>query len=249
MGAAVGGGGGAITKMARERGWLTEELGGPAVLVLALAAYASALTIDGNGFVAAFVGGLVFGNVAGRGGEKEVYFVDQTGSMASMVSWLVFGALAVPVISEAWSWTMLLYAALSLTVVRMLPVAVALLGAGFDRFSVAFIGWFGPRGLASVIFALIALEGLHERRNRGRGGHLTHRRAQRRRPRVQCRAARQQVHGGSPRRPASTAGTPPDRPDPRRQRSMARTVGWARVATDVKKPPARSREIASRAIT
>ena len=56
---------------------------------------------------------------------------------------------------------MLVYAVLSLTVVRMLPVALALLGAGFDRYSVAFVGWFGPRGLASVIFALIALEDLH----------------------------------------------------------------------------------------
>ena len=56
---------------------------------------------------------------------------------------------------------MLVYAVLSLTVVRMLPVAIALLGAGFDRYSVAFVGWFGPRGLASVIFALIALEDLH----------------------------------------------------------------------------------------
>ena len=107
------------------------------------------------------MGGLVFGNVAGPSGEKEVYFVDQSGDVASMVSWLIFGALALPVMQDQWSWTMLGYAALSLTVVRMLPVAIALLGAGFDRYSVAFIGWFGPRGLASVIFALIALEDLH----------------------------------------------------------------------------------------
>ena len=157
----VGGLGGAVTKLARARGWLSEELAGPAVLALALLAYTGALVVDGNGFVAAFVGGLVFGNVAGSSGEKEVYFVDQTGAMASMLSWLIFGALAVPVIDDAWSWTMLVYAALSLTLVRMLPVTLCLLGAHFDRFSVGFIGWFGPRGLASVIFALIALEDLH----------------------------------------------------------------------------------------
>ncbi len=111
--------------------------------------------------MAAFVGGLVFGNVSGPSGEKEVYFVDQSGAMASMVSWLAFGALAVPIIGTAWNASMLVYAVLSLTLVRMLPVAAALWGAGFDRFSVAFVGWFGPRGLASVIFALIALESLH----------------------------------------------------------------------------------------
>ncbi|MEK8226719.1 hypothetical protein NKG05_12405 [Oerskovia sp. M15] len=95
--------------------------------------------------------------------EKEVTLVEQSGSLASMISWLIFGALAVPVIVERWSWGMLAYVALSLTLVRMLPVAVSLLGDRFDRYSVVFIGWFGPRGLASVIFALLTLEGLGDK--------------------------------------------------------------------------------------
>jgi sodium/hydrogen antiporter len=161
-GAAVGWVGGAVTRLARGRGWLSEELAGPAVLALALLSYTGALLVEGNGFVAAFVGGLVFGAVAGRGGEKEVYFVEQSGALSSMVSWLIFGALAVPVIGESLSWRVLAYAFLSLTIVRMLPVALALAGVGLDRFSVAFVGWFGPRGLASVIFALLALEDLHD---------------------------------------------------------------------------------------
>lgn len=161
-GAVIGGLGGGGAKRARERGWLSEELAGPAILTLALLAYVLALLIDGNGFVAAFVAGLVFGNVAGPRGEKEVYFVHQSGALASMISWLIFGALAVPVIGDELSWTVLLYVGLSLTVVRMLPVALALLGAGFDRYAVVFIGWFGPRGLASVIFALLALEALED---------------------------------------------------------------------------------------
>ncbi len=161
VGVVVGGIGGVVTRLADRRGWLSEELAGPAVLTLALLSYLGALAIDGNGFVAAFVGGLLFGAVAGRNGEKEVYFVDQTGALASMVCWLVFGALVLPVIGSAWNASMLVYAVLSLTVLRMLPVAIALWGSGFDRFSIAFIGWFGPRGLASVIFALIALEELH----------------------------------------------------------------------------------------
>lgn len=160
-GAAVGGLGGTISRIARSRGWLSDELSGPAALVLALLAYTGALLVDGNGFVAAFVGGLVFGGVAGHAGEKEVYFVDQSGALASMISWLIFGALAVPVVADRLSWTVAAYAVLSLTIVRMLPVSLALIGAGFDRHSVTFIGWFGPRGLASVIFALLALEDLH----------------------------------------------------------------------------------------
>lgn len=159
-GAVVGALGAWCTRRARELGWLRDELDGIAVLALALLAYALALLVDGNGFVAAFVAGLVFGNVAGDRREQEVTLVAQSGDLASMISWLVFGALAVPVVLERWSWTVLAYAALSLTLVRMLPVALSLLGAGFGRYPVAFIGWFGPRGLASVIFALLALEGL-----------------------------------------------------------------------------------------
>lgn len=128
VGIAVGGLGGIVTKLARERGWLSEELGGPAVLALALLAHTRTLLVDGNGFVAAFAGGLVFGNVSGHGSEKEVYFVEQQGAMASMVSWLIFGALAVPLIGSWLKWSVLLYVALSLTVVRMVPVSARVSG-------------------------------------------------------------------------------------------------------------------------
>ena len=78
-----------------------------------------------------------------------------------MASWLLFGALAVPDIVADWSWGIALYALLSLTVIRMLPVAISLLGARMDWATVFFIGWFGPRGLASIVFALIVLEDLN----------------------------------------------------------------------------------------
>jgi sodium/hydrogen antiporter len=161
VGVAIGVLGGMLTRQARRRGWLSEEFAGPAVLALALLAYASAILVDGNGFVAAFVGGIAFGATAGRGGEKEVYYVEQTGSLASALAWLIFGALAVPAIGDWLEWRVAVYALLSLTVVRMVPVALSLLGTKIDRAGVAFIGWFGPRGLASVIFALLALEDLN----------------------------------------------------------------------------------------
>jgi NhaP-type Na+/H+ or K+/H+ antiporter len=160
VGVLVGGAGGVLIQHARRNRWLSEELSGPATLALALLAYTGTLLVDGNGFVAAFVGGLVFGNTAGPGGEKEAYFVEQSADLAAMISWLIFGALAVPAIGHWFEWPVIGYALLSLTAIRMVPVALALLGSGFDRYSVAFIGWFGPRGLASVIFALLALEDL-----------------------------------------------------------------------------------------
>jgi NhaP-type Na+/H+ or K+/H+ antiporter len=79
----------------------------------------------------------------------------------SLLTWLVFGAVAVPVVLERAGWAVVGYAVLSLTVVRMVPVALALIGTRLPPPTVAFIGWFGPRGLASVIFAVIAFEELH----------------------------------------------------------------------------------------
>jgi sodium/hydrogen antiporter len=161
LGIIVGLLGGQGMRIARRRGWASEDFAGPAVLALALAAYAGTLWLDGNGFVAAFVAGLAFGHSAGRGGAKEVFYVEQTSGLMSLLTWLVFGAVAVPIVLERFDWPVVGYALLSLTVVRMLPVALALIGTRLPTPTVAFIGWFGPRGLASVIFAVIALEELH----------------------------------------------------------------------------------------
>lgn len=162
VGVAVGAAGGWLLARARRKGWATEELAGIAVLALALVAYAAALAVQGNGFVAAFCGGLAFGSLAGGRGPAELAFLEQTSGLVSLLVWLAFGAITVPLMPERVGATTVLYAVLSLTVVRMVPVAVALVGSGFDRRTVAFIGWFGPRGLASLVFALLALEELGE---------------------------------------------------------------------------------------
>ena len=163
IGVGVGGGGGWILRAARSRHWVDEEFAGPAVLALALLAYAASVAIDGNGFVAAFAGGIAFGHFAGRGAPQQVFYVEQTAGLASLLVWMTFGVVAVPLVVDAAGWQLLLYAALSLTVVRMLPVALLLMGSSLDRRAAAFIGWFGPRGLASVVFALLAIEELGPR--------------------------------------------------------------------------------------
>jgi len=158
VGVAVGFAGGWVLGWARRRGWAAEDFIGVAVLALALMAYLTALAVSGNGFVAAFCGGIAFGAAAGPRGPAELAFLEQTGSAVSLLVWLAFGAIAVPIALDHLSWTLVLYAVLSLTVVRMVPVALALIGSGMDRDTVLFIGWFGPRGLASLVFALLALE-------------------------------------------------------------------------------------------
>jgi sodium/hydrogen antiporter len=160
IGAVVGGVGGFAVKTARQRDWVAEGFAGSAVLALAGCAYACSLALHGNGFIAAFVGGLAFGAIGGRRSEGLIPFVEETGALVSLLVWLSFGAVEVVPALDGLSWQTVVYALLSLTVIRMLPVAVSLIGGGLSRTAVAFVGWFGPRGLASVVFALIALEDL-----------------------------------------------------------------------------------------
>ena len=162
IGAVVGGVGGFLVRVARRRGWAEGSFAGSAVLALAAGAYASALALHGNGFIAAFVGGLAFGAIGGRRGEQLVPFVEETGALVSLLVWLAFGAVAVVPALRGLTWQTIVYAVLSLTVIRMAPVALALAGGGLGRAAVLFVGWFGPRGLASVVFAMIALEDLDQ---------------------------------------------------------------------------------------
>jgi NhaP-type Na+/H+ or K+/H+ antiporter len=160
VGIAMGFGGGWALRRARHRGWTSEDFTGTAVLALAVAAYVGALTLHGNGFVAAFCGGIAFGAAAGRRGPAELLFLEQVAGLVSLLVWLAFGVIAVPIVVDRIDLAVVVYAVLSLTVVRMLPVALALVGTGMDRETVLFVGWFGPRGLASLVFALLALEEL-----------------------------------------------------------------------------------------
>lgn len=160
IGCVVGALGGWLLRLARRRNLAADDFAGTAVLALALLSYGAALVLDGNGFVAAFCGGLAFGATAGRRAPQELVFLEQMGELLSVLVWLAFGALAVPIMLERVDARMLLYAVLSLTLVRMLPVALALMRSGTRRRTVLFVGWFGPRGLASLVFALLALEAL-----------------------------------------------------------------------------------------
>ncbi len=160
--AVVGVLGGKLIVVARRLGWtsaISEQL---VVLALSLLSYIGAVAIGGNGFVAAFVGGLLFGASTSSRMHEPVEFTETVGLFASFFVWAVFGALFVgPVITGDIEPVAILYAVISLTLVRMMPVTAAVAGVGLRRDTVAFMGWFGPRGLASVVFTLIAVEELH----------------------------------------------------------------------------------------
>ena len=157
-GAVVGTVGALLIDRAAAREWMTESFEGLGVLALAAMAYLAADLIGGNGFIAAFVAGLCFGNTVKGRCEFLFEFAETEGQFLTLITFMIFGAAMVPLAVGHFDWMMLVYAVLSLTIIRMLPVALSLIGAKLHARTVVFLGWFGPRGLASILFALLILE-------------------------------------------------------------------------------------------
>lgn len=124
----------------------------------ALLAAGIASALGGSIFIAAFAGGFLFGALRHDSGGEVTFLVDEGGELLNAVTFIVFGAIILGPALDDVTWQLALYAALSLTLVRMVPVALALLGTGARTPTVAFLGWFGPRGLASIVFAIILLD-------------------------------------------------------------------------------------------
>jgi NhaP-type Na+/H+ or K+/H+ antiporter len=137
----------------------SEQIG---TLALALATYATSITLGGNGFIASFVGGLFFSYITRHRQHQAMELTESIGTLLSLYVWMVFGSLLVIPLFTSFNPLALLYALLSLTVIRMLPVGISLLGMHFRRDTQLVIGWLGPRGLASAVFTLIALEAFHQ---------------------------------------------------------------------------------------
>jgi NhaP-type Na+/H+ or K+/H+ antiporter len=161
VGVIVGVVGGKLIEYAHQRQW---TYGAPlqfAVLALALTAYLSSIALGGNGFVAAFVAGIAFGASTHSRLAEGADYTEATGTLLSLFVWTIFGAVfVVPAALLTFDWRVVGYAVLSLTLIRMLPVALSLLRLRFRRDTVGVMGWFGPRGLASVIFGLMAFDSL-----------------------------------------------------------------------------------------
>ena len=152
--------GGRALSSARNAGWVTS--GGERIVVLMLAGVAFLVAEEAgvNYFVAAFVAGIAFRAGIGEDDKEVTALPELIGQVLALAVWFVFGAQLVLDGLEIVDWRIALYAVLSLTVVRMAPVALCMVGAGFGTRSTIFIGWFGPRGLASVVFGLLIVEEL-----------------------------------------------------------------------------------------
>ena len=139
------------------KGWVTEIWKQVTVVALAIACFTVAQSIHGSGYIAAFTGGLLFGYMAKDAAHSLIIGAEGIGETLAMMTWFIFGATVIGHSVQQFTWEMLVYALLSLTVIRMLPIFISLSGTGESTASKLFLGWFGPRGLASIVFAIIVL--------------------------------------------------------------------------------------------
>ncbi len=146
-----------LLKHARRHQWLTPTWIQVPVVVLAFSCFGLAQLIGGSGFIAAFSGGLLFAVLGKEVREEFLRAAEASGDVLALITWVIFGSAVVGQAVGSFSWLILLYSVLTLTVIRMLPVFVSLSGMGMSVEGKLFVGWFGPRGLASIVFAVIVV--------------------------------------------------------------------------------------------
>lgn len=156
--------GGKLFALAVTRAWTGKTFLQVGNLALAAGAYFGSLALGGNGFIAAFGAGLLFGFITRDHLREASEFTETFGTLLALFVWAVFGANFIAPLLTSFNPLALLYALLSLTLIRMLPVAISLTGMGFRPDTRLMMGWLGPRGLASVVFLMLAFEAFHQAR-------------------------------------------------------------------------------------
>ena len=147
-----------LHRLATERHWQTPIWSQLTLPGLAVLCFAAAQALGGSGFIAAFVGGLLAGYLFGRSKHHLLQAGEEISSLLSVLTWVLFGALIVPMAWALATPEVWLYALMSLTLIRILPVWISLLGTRMGLETRLFIAWFGPRGLASVVFAIMLMD-------------------------------------------------------------------------------------------
>jgi NhaP-type Na+/H+ or K+/H+ antiporter len=141
-----------------KQGWVSKIWIQATVPALALLSFAVAQNLHGSGYIAAFTGGLLFGSMAKESTHKLVHAAEGAGEVLALMTWVMFGAAVIGDSLDLFTWEVFVYAVLSLTVIRIVPVFLSLTGTGESVSSRIFLGWFGPRGLASIVFAVIVMD-------------------------------------------------------------------------------------------
>ncbi len=157
-GIAVGYIGGKLVTWSSKKDWMSREFQDISALGLSLLAFSVAELIGGNGFIAAFAAGLTIGNISKSICSCLYEFGEAEGQLLTLITFMIFGAFMVLPELGNLNWQIVIYAVLSLTLIRMIPVAISLFGLRLKVPTILFMGWFGPRGIASILFALLLIE-------------------------------------------------------------------------------------------
>ena len=147
-----------MLRFAERHGWIGEHWVEIPIVALAAACFAAAQAGGGSGFIACFVGGLLLSGLGEQHKKDLLRGAEHMGEALALLTWVVFGGIVIARMIDRVTWPAVLYAVLSLTVVRMLPVFLCLIGSRTSAADKLFIGWFGPRGLATIVFAILVLD-------------------------------------------------------------------------------------------
>jgi len=157
VGSLVGFAGGLLVDRAAKRDWMNTTFQRLTSISLAILAFYLAEMIHGNGFIAAYFAGLLLGTTTHSIRERIHEFGEAESQVLQLFIFVLFGMILVPLSYQLWDWQVWMYAILSLTVIRILPVVISLAGTELTRGTKFFIGWFGPRGIASILYLLMVV--------------------------------------------------------------------------------------------
>jgi sodium/hydrogen antiporter len=158
IGAGIGWAGGSAILYSSKKGWSSGGWQSIGMLAIAVVAFETADRIGGSGFIAVWVAGFVVGLVVRDRLPRSRELPETLAQLGTAASFFVFGAVVLGPVLSVVTWQIVVYAILALTVMRMLPVAISLIGTRLRRPTVLFTGWFGPRGLATIVFASLVAD-------------------------------------------------------------------------------------------
>lgn len=149
-----------IVRFSNAHKWIAESWKPILIITLSFSCFTAAQIAGGSGFIACFAGGFLYGTIGDKYkfGNNAVESAEGAADTLSLGTWFIFGAFVITNFLQEFTWEVALYAVLSLTVIRMLPVYLSLNKTGLQLKDKLFIGWFGPRGLATIVFAIIVLD-------------------------------------------------------------------------------------------
>ena len=147
-----------LDPLARRGGWIGRTWLPVLIPALALLCFATAQVLHGSGLIAAFVGGITVAVMKPPNKHEWLHAAEAAGDTLSLLTWVVFGVAVIGQVLPRFGWDHVAYAVLSLTVIRMLPMFLSLTGLPLGTDGKLFVGWFGPRGLVSIVFVIIVLD-------------------------------------------------------------------------------------------